>query len=102
MGFAAGRCHGLSGRLRHAAASILAEMIQFRRQQFAPQQAEEAQAVAVAEELVTEAIDPVCGMSVEIANARYVSEYNGSKYYFCARSCMNSFNREPEKYLSKV
>lgn len=84
------------------AASILAEMIQFRRQQFAPKQAEEAQAVAVAEEIVTEAIDPVCGMSVEIANARYVSEYNGTKYYFCARSCMNSFNREPEKYLSKV
>src|SRR5581483_3050050 len=83
------------------AASILAEMIQFRRQQFAPKQVEEAQAVAAVEELVTEAIDPVCGMTVEIANARYVSEYNGTKYYFCARSCMNSFNQEPEKYLSK-
>lgn len=83
------------------AASILAEMIQFRRQQFAPKQIEEAQAVAVAEEIFTEAIDPVCGMSVEIATARYVVEYNGAKYYFCARQCMNSFNREPEKYLAK-
>lgn len=83
------------------AASILAEMIQFRRQQFAPKQIEQAQAVAVAEEIVAEAIDPVCGMTVEIATARYVSEYNGAKYYFCARSCMNSFNREPEKYLAK-
>jgi xanthine dehydrogenase accessory factor len=82
------------------AASILAEMIQFRRHQFAPRQVEDARAVAVAEEIVTEAIDPVCGMSVEIANARYVSEHNGTKYYFCARSCMNSFNREPEKYLA--
>ncbi len=81
------------------AASILAEMIQFRRQHFAPKQVEQAQAVAVAEEIVAEAIDPVCGMSVEIATARYVSEYNGVKFYFCARSCMNSFNREPEKYL---
>ncbi len=77
-------------------------MIQFRRRDFAPRQAEDARAVAVAEEIVTEAIDPVCGMSVEIAAARYVSEYNGTKYYFCARSCMNSFNREPEKYLAKT
>lgn len=84
------------------AASILAEIIQFRRQQFAPKQIEQAQAVAVAEEIVAEAIDPVCGMSVEIATARYVSEYNGAKYYFCARQCMNSFNREPEKYLVKA
>lgn len=83
------------------AASILAQIIQFRRQQFAPKQIEQAQAVATAEEIVAEAIDPVCGMTVEIANARYVSEYNGTKYYFCARSCMNSFNREPEKYLAK-
>lgn len=84
------------------AASILAEMVQFRRQQFAPKQVEEAQAIAAVEELVAEAIDPVCGMSVEIATARYISEYNGAKYYFCARSCMNSFNREPEKYLAKA
>lgn len=83
------------------AASILAELVQFRRQQFAPRQKEDAQAVAAVEELVAEAIDPVCGMSVEIATARYISEYNGSKYYFCARSCMNSFNKEPEKYLAK-
>lgn len=82
------------------AASILAEMIQFRRQQFAPKQIEQAQAVAVAEEIVAEAIDPVCGMSVEIATARYVSEYDGAKYYFCARQCMNSFIQEPEKYLA--
>jgi xanthine dehydrogenase accessory factor len=83
------------------AASILAQMIQFRRQQFAPKQIEQAQAVAVAEEIVAEAIDPVCGMTVEIATARYVSEYNGAKYYFCARQCMNSFHKEPEKYLAK-
>lgn len=84
------------------AVSIMAEMIQFRRQNFAPKLQEEAQAVAAVEELVAEAIDPVCGMSVEIANARYISEYNNTKYYFCARSCMNNFNRDPEKYLNKT
>lgn len=83
------------------AASILAEMIQFRRLNIAPKQVEEAQAVAAVEEFVTEAVDPVCGMTVEIANARYVSEYNGTRYYFCARSCMNNFNREPERYVNK-
>lgn len=84
------------------AASILAEMIQFRRLRFAPRQVEDAQAVAAVEELVTEAFDPVCGMTVEIAGARYISEYGGTTYYFCARSCKTSFDREPEKYLSKA
>jgi len=79
--------------------SILAELIQFRRQQFAPRQAAEAQAVAVAEGIVAEAIDPVCGMTVEIATARYVSEYKGVKHYFCAAGCQRRFDLEPDKYL---
>ncbi len=84
------------------AASILAEMIQFRRQQFAPHQVEQAQAVAAVEEMVGEAVDPVCGMTVEIANARCLSEHNGTKYYFCARACKNKFDQEPARYIKAV
>jgi xanthine dehydrogenase accessory factor len=83
------------------AASILAEMVQFRRQQFAPTQVEQARAVAAVDEMVAEAIDPVCGMTVEIATARYSSEYQGAQYYFCARVCKNSFDREPQLYLDR-
>jgi len=45
--------------------------------------------------------DPVCGMSVKIAAAKYVSEYKGAKYYFCSEGCKTSFDKDPEKYLAK-
>jgi xanthine dehydrogenase accessory factor len=83
------------------AVSILAELIHVRRQQFAPQRVEAAQAVAAVEEMiVAEALDPICGMTVEIANAHYVSEYGGNKYYFCSASCKRTFDREPEKFIT--
>jgi xanthine dehydrogenase accessory factor len=47
----------------------------------------------------TEARDPVCGMMVEIATARYVSEHEGQTYYFCNAGCQRSFEKNPEKYL---
>lgn len=47
----------------------------------------------------TEAIDPVCGMTVEIATAHFTSEYNGKMYYFCAAGCKRSFDKEPGKYI---
>jgi len=46
-----------------------------------------------------EAIDPVCGMTVEIASARYTSQYGGQTYYFCAAGCKRSFEKEPGKYV---
>jgi Cu+-exporting ATPase len=45
--------------------------------------------------------DPVCGMNVKIATAKYTSEYKGTKYYFCCEDCKASFDKEPEKYLAK-
>jgi xanthine dehydrogenase accessory factor len=47
----------------------------------------------------TEARDPVCGMTVEIATARFTSEYAGTTYYFCAAGCKRSFDKEPQKYI---
>ena len=47
-----------------------------------------------------EALDPVCGMTVEVATARYTSEYQGQTYYFCAASCKRSFEKEPGKYVT--
>ena len=46
-----------------------------------------------------EAIDPVCGMTVEIATAHFTSEFNGKTYYFCAAGCKRSFDKEPGKYI---
>ena len=44
------------------------------------------------------AIDPVCKMTVEPARAAAQSTYRGQTYYFCAVSCKQAFDKEPEKY----
>ena len=46
-------------------------------------------------------IDPVCGMEVNPSEAAGTSEYNGKTYYFCAPGCKRSFDKDPEKYISK-
>lgn len=45
------------------------------------------------------AIDPVCEMEVDIATARWVTEHEGRKYYFCAAGCQRAFEANPEQYL---
>ncbi len=47
------------------------------------------------------AIDPVCGMKVNPATAKYVYERAGKKYYFCCGGCLEKFKSDPAKYLSK-
>jgi xanthine dehydrogenase accessory factor len=82
------------------ALSILAEVIQLNRRGVAaavsvPVSEHHAETPAEPET----AIDPVCGMTVEIATARYKTSYQGKEYYFCATSCKRSFEKEPEVYL---
>src|ERR687889_294969 len=48
------------------------------------------------------AVDPVCGMAVEVASARHVVEHGGSLYYFCCAGCRRTFEQEPEKYAARV
>ncbi len=48
------------------------------------------------------AIDPVCGMTVKKATAKYTYDYKGTTYYFCNEGCKTSFSKEPEKYLAKA
>jgi xanthine dehydrogenase accessory factor len=82
------------------ALSIMAEIVQIRRNAGpidVELLAEELQATTHTEEPV--AIDPVCGMSVKVADAHYKYEYDGQTYYFCAASCRQSFAENPERYL---
>src|SRR5258707_12764130 len=44
--------------------------------------------------------DPVCGMKVNPATARYVHDQNGKSYYFCCASCVEKFKADPSKYLA--
>jgi YHS domain-containing protein len=50
----------------------------------------------------TQATDPVCGMTVDIASATVAgltSESKGHPYYFCGRGCKLEFADDPERYL---
>jgi len=48
------------------------------------------------------AIDPVCGMTVEIATATHQAEHGGQTHYFCGPSCKAKFVANPAKYLTDV
>lgn len=79
------------------AASILAELVQARRRLAVPLLVSEAEAPGE-EPDHAEAIDPVCGMSVEIADARHTSVYEGQTFYFCCPTCKREFESTPERF----
>jgi xanthine dehydrogenase accessory factor len=80
------------GRLpnQDIAVAILAELVRLRASGELPAPA----ATAVAEEHHEE-IDPVCGMTVEVATARYRATHAGRTYYFCSGGCMDRFVADP-------
>ena len=79
------------------ALSIMAEIIQTSRQ--ADKQTGKEQAAAITASALASAIDPVCGMTVEPATARYTAEHDGQRFYFCCAGCKRSFEQEPQRYL---
>jgi Cu+-exporting ATPase len=44
--------------------------------------------------------DPVCGMTVDPAQARGRAQQHGEAYYFCSPGCMHKFVSDPGKYLA--
>jgi len=44
------------------------------------------------------AVDPVCGMNVEIGKA-IETEFMGETYYFCCANCQQAFENNPQEYL---
>ncbi len=48
-----------------------------------------------------EAKDPVCGMTVQRAGARYMTRHGGVRFYFCSEGCKARFEASPEDYLGE-
>ena len=42
--------------------------------------------------------DPVCGMTVDPADAAGKSEYKGEMFYFCSTVCKQKFDQNPDAY----
>ena len=85
------------------ALSILAEIIQLRRAtdsfewRVETPAGKDAPAEAGAAQT---ALDPICGMTVQVAEAPYVHEYQGSRFFFCCAGCLDRFAADPETYLA--
>ena len=43
--------------------------------------------------------DPVCGMNVDPATAKWSHEHQGATYYFCNPGCQKKFVVDPERYV---
>ena len=48
---------------------------------------------------IKQAIDPVCGMTVDPDSAKARVDYLGKTYYFCCASCAKKFGAAPEQFL---
>jgi len=56
-------------------------------------------AVATPPEAV-EVVDPVCGMTVDVARAPDTATHDGVTYWFCASGCRRRFQDEPERFVT--
>jgi xanthine dehydrogenase accessory factor len=65
------------------AVAILAELVAWRHTR-----------AASPAELVEEAIDPICGMTVAVAAAKETAVRDGITYYFCSAHCRKRFEAE--------
>ena len=72
------------------AVSILAEIVYSSRKP--------AEGAAEPEPARAEEIDPVCGMTVDVATAKHTAEAEGRTWYFCCGGCRDRFVAAPERF----
>jgi xanthine dehydrogenase accessory factor len=88
------------------AVSILAQIVQRRRSGAASSAPGRAAAPGLASEhaaampIAEEAVDPVCGMTVTVATAKWRHEHAGRTFYFCGNGCRERFAKDPDRYLA--
>ena len=82
------------------ALSIAAEILHVRRQESkgAGKRPKRQNAGSRTDSEAAVARDPVCGMTVTVATARYTLDHEGQTVYFCSAHCQDSFHREPGRY----
>jgi len=81
------------------AVSILAEIIQTKR--VGSGHGEHDQRTGKGTPLRT-AIDPVCGMTVDLDEPGATYEHNGKLIYFCCSGCKESFETQPDRYVCSI
>jgi xanthine dehydrogenase accessory factor len=85
--------------LPEIALSVIAEITRLRRTD--PANSSKGASLPVMQktaEASTESIDPVCGMTVATANARYTTAFEEKTIYFCCLRCKEAFEQAPQQY----
>lgn len=85
-----------SETLQEIALSVAAEITRVRRMSSAqPESETKPQAAGTA-------IDPICGMTVDIENAKYSSLVNGEPVYFCCLRCKDTFDQPKISQIART
>ncbi len=50
--------------------------------------------------MIKDQLDPVCGMKADQDQTSLTFSYQGRHYFFCSTHCLESFKKNPEKYLN--
>ena len=84
------------GRIAHReiAVAIMAELVERR--------AAGAVGAGPPPPAVEEAVDPVCGMIVDVATAAHRLERDGHTWYFCGAGCRAAFEADPERVAAAL
>jgi xanthine dehydrogenase accessory factor len=99
------------GRTTHEemAVAILAELVQLRASgalpdapAHVPAHVPAHQAEPGLELTLAEALDPVCGMTVQPGASAMPLEHDGVTYYFCCAGCHRAFEENPDAYTKAV
>jgi xanthine dehydrogenase accessory factor len=85
------------GRVAHEeiAVAILAELVRERA-------AGNLAAAPPVELPAHDALDPVCGMTVDVASAAHRSTFEDTTYYFCSAGCLARFEEDPAQFVASV
>jgi xanthine dehydrogenase accessory factor len=83
--------------LPEIAFSVMAEILQLNRQHQSASAAKSEKAKIPVLEIRT-AIDPICGMTVDMKSSKYSSTYDSKMYFFCCLRCKETFEKAPAQY----
>ncbi|HZC73253.1 MAG TPA: XdhC family protein [Jatrophihabitans sp.] len=79
---------------REIAVAVLAELVQLRASGALAVAAEPAADVATA-------VDPVCGMTVDLRPDAIRFDHEGHTYYFCCAGCRSAFEKAPDEFTAR-
>jgi len=82
--------------LPEIAFSVMAEILQLNRQQQSSSAKSEKTKIPVLE--IRTAIDPICGMTVDMKSSKYSSSHDSKMYFFCCLRCKETFEKAPAQY----